>query len=122
MRKSHLHPSMEEPLGRYRQIPTETLCRAVTSALMRELNGTGMYKRIVEMDDAGDLLTVGILIPLKAERHGIRVLYTFMDLFRVELIRWDDEDFVVLDAIDEVVVSWLAQSVWTLNAQKDLQA
>lgn len=117
MRKSHLHPSMETPIGMYRRIPTGSITALLSARLMRQINGSGIYRRIIEVDEQGDFHTVGVLIPLPKPKEAIRVLYTFADLFRVERIRWDDETFTTQGIEGNILAPYLAEAVafWSLD-------
>jgi hypothetical protein len=114
MALTHLHSSMEAPLGKYRRCDRAVLLAQIGSETIRRINGTGQYHRIVEAEPfKGDftMYTVGLLIPL-AERHAIRVLYTVWDLYTVELVVYDNATFTVLDSMTEVSdIRWAVEEI-----------
>ena len=83
---------------------------------MRRLNGTGEHRRVVEAERTNDLYmyTIGVLIPL-GEKLGIRVLYTWLDLYLVELVRWTDTDFEVLESVDMVDAEMVSEVVLSVS-------
>ena len=113
---THLHPVMEESHGKYRRCDRAILLAQISSNTIRRLNGTGEHRRVVEAERTEDLYmyTIGVLIPL-GEKLGIRVLYTWLDLYLVELVRWTDTDFEVLESVDMVDAEMVSEVVLSVS-------
>lgn len=119
-RLTHLHPSMEEPRGKYRRCDRAVLMDQIGTATVHRLNGVGIHRRIVEAEPIGDSLlfdifTVGVLIPLGG-RRAVRVLYNWQDLYNAELIKYDDTSFEVLKQYTDLYAENLAEWVEDLAA------
>lgn len=110
---------MEAPIGMYRRIPTGSITSLLPPLVMRQISGSGIYRRIVEVDEHGDLHTVGVLIPFEGRNEAIRILYTFVDMFRVERIRWDDETFTISGVESNILAAYLGEAVafWSLDPE-----
>ena len=116
---NHLHTSLTEPLSSYRSCDVPTLLGQISSTV-KEIISNGSYKRVVSVDAEGEYTPVGVLFPL-SNAAAIRVLYTYFDLYEVQLIKIDGEsmtiakscDGVFADQLDEVVNMTAAR--WALD-------
>lgn len=98
---NHLHPMITEPLGTYRRCDVSVI-RSQIGSVMEEFPRT---KNIVERDADGEYHAVGLFLDAtnaNGNRFGIRVLYTFWDLYEVQMIRWTETDYEVTTLLDMV--------------------
>ena len=109
---NHLHPSLTEPLSAYRSCDVPTLLGQIPETVKRAVS-SGVYKRVVSVGSDGEYTPVGVLFPL-VDNYAVRVLYTYFDLYEVQLIKINDEAMLILDACDGIFADQLGEMV--LNA------
>lgn len=98
---NHLHPMITEPLGSFRRCDVSVI-RSQIGSLMEQFPQT---KNIVEQDEDGAYHAVGLWLnatTIGGERYAIRVLYTFWDLYEVQMVSWSEFEYKVTTLLDMV--------------------